>query len=66
MVFLWIYVIFMIYIILGCGARLPELAKWMVNVDGIVPGKTVFKEIVKAILIWPWFDINQLRKKYST
>ena len=60
---LFIYVIVMIWIILGCGFRLPALAAW--KHDTNLTWRTYVWEISKAIVTWPWFDIKKLRNKYS-
>ena len=61
---LYAYVIVMIYIILGCGIRLPELARWL-RFHGDVPLRKRVYEIIVGILLWPWIDPARLWDKYS-
>lgn len=60
-----IYVVVMIYIILGCGSTFSDTAKWAAETSDRISGRIHFKETLKAVLTWPWFDIKKLRDKYS-
>lgn len=64
-ILLYIYVSVMIWIILGAGFVFPDLGRWAVETRDRISGWDHWRECVKAILIWPVFDIKKLREKYD-
>ena len=64
-ILLYIYVSVMIWIILGAGFVFPSLVEWTNEYRDRVTTRVRWLEWIKAILLWPLFDIKKLREKYD-
>lgn len=62
-----LYVVVMIWIILGFAFRVPELVRWMLySTPPIEMSK--WKRVgyaAKASITWPWFDLEKLKEKHN-
>lgn len=63
--FLIIYVIISVYVMVGFGFIAADIGKWLEDTNETLPKYVQVYELVKCIILWPFFDIKKLREKYG-